>query len=184
MRVIYGVVVKDGKKTRQALVLEDRECPICHSIFTPKRQDSNVCSRKCSKKDDYQKHSERYKNTSSQYYREHSDEINKTRSEQYLANPEYYKQRNREYIRKSKEKRHIKDAIYKDTLRHGGKRSELIENNGLKCELCGKEGTRFDIVAHHITLDNKEHEKQCLLCRSCHMRLHALIRHDRRRKNI
>ena len=61
---------------------------------------------------------------------------------------------------------------YKDKTRHGGKREELIEENGLKCSECGKEGNRFQIVAHHETFNKFDHSKQVLLCRACHCRFH------------
>jgi AraC-like DNA-binding protein len=67
---------------------------------------------------------------------------------------------------------------YKDKIRHGGKRSSLLTNVGVKCSQCGCEGTTFDIVAHHLTGNNQDHEHQVLLCRSCHMKLHTAIRGD------
>lgn len=64
------------------------------------------------------------------------------------------------------------DKKYKDKIRHGGKREELIKENGFKCVKCGKEGNSYQIVAHHITFNNQDHSEQELLCRACHCRLH------------
>jgi DNA-binding protein Fis len=68
---------------------------------------------------------------------------------------------------------------YKDTNRHGGKRKELIEENGLVCSVCGKIGTRKQIHTHHITMDKTEHDYQELRCLSCHSRIHWLTNNPR-----
>ena len=64
------------------------------------------------------------------------------------------------------------DSRYKDEIRHGGKRGELIELFGLTCSSCGVKGESFDIVAHHLTGNSSEHHLQVLLCRRCHALLH------------
>lgn len=64
------------------------------------------------------------------------------------------------------------DAKYKDKNRHGGMRSELIKEEGLKCSCCGKIGNSFQIITHHVNLDPQDHSEQELLCRACHCRLH------------
>lgn len=64
------------------------------------------------------------------------------------------------------------DAKHKDKVRHGGKRCELVEKNGLICSTCGKVGNAFEIITHHITGDSQDHSQQELLCRACHCRLH------------
>lgn len=69
---------------------------------------------------------------------------------------------------------------YKDRRRHGGKRTELIKENGLICSECGKKGNRFQIVTHHSTFNNQDHSAQELLCRACHCRIH----HSFPKKNI
>jgi hypothetical protein len=65
---------------------------------------------------------------------------------------------------------------HKDKSRHGDKRIALISNNGFVCSACGVQGNSFDIVAHHTTFDNQEHNFQVLLCRSCHAKLHSVGR--------
>lgn len=67
------------------------------------------------------------------------------------------------------------DLKYKDKVRHDYKREELIQKTGLICTECGKVGNSYQIVAHHITGNNQEHEHQKLLCRACHCRLHQSI---------
>ena len=68
--------------------------------------------------------------------------------------------------------RRDENAKYKDDLRHGGKRSELIAMFGLTCSACGVSGSGFGIVAHHLTGNPQEHALQILLCRPCHATLH------------
>jgi len=64
---------------------------------------------------------------------------------------------------------------YKNKMRHGGKREELIKENGLICYRCGKTGNRFSIVTHHIGGDSENHRKQVNLCRSCHFKIHDIL---------
>jgi len=64
------------------------------------------------------------------------------------------------------------DAKYKDVLRHGGKRSELIAMFGLTCSACGVSGSGYEIVAHHLTGNPQDHALQVLLCRPCHASIH------------
>ena len=79
----------------------------------------------------------------------------------------------RKWSRELSARRHDKKA-------HGGKREELIQTYGLKCSRCGKEGSSYEIVAHHITFNPSEHEHQELLCRACHCKLH----HSVPKKNV
>ncbi len=58
---------------------------------------------------------------------------------------------------------------------HGGERAKLIQRNGLICSKCGKEGSSYNIVAHHVTFNPKDHSHQELLCRSCHCRIHHSV---------
>jgi hypothetical protein len=68
------------------------------------------------------------------------------------------------------------DKRYHDKVQHGGKRHELIRQNGLVCSECGVEGDLFSIVAHHETFNKTDHSQQRLLCRVCHARLHMVER--------
>lgn len=61
---------------------------------------------------------------------------------------------------------------YKEKSRHGGNKEVLSAMFGFVCSSCGKRGDSFDIVSHHTTFDNTEHDKQTLMCRSCHARVH------------
>ena len=61
---------------------------------------------------------------------------------------------------------------YKDKVRHGGKRSDLIKK-GYICSKCGKIGSSYSIVAHHTTGHKYDHDNQELLCRSCHGKEHS-----------
>jgi DNA-directed RNA polymerase subunit RPC12/RpoP len=64
---------------------------------------------------------------------------------------------------------------HKDKKRHGGRRYELISKYGYKCSDCGKESNEFDIIAHHVSGNNQDHENQVLLCRACHCRVHHSV---------
>ena len=80
----------------------------------------------------------------------------------------------------------INDQRYKDKVRHGGKRAELLKLFGVKgkfqCAMCGVLGDSFTIVAHHVTGNKTAHEYQILLCRHCHAKLHDLG--SKKRKDI
>ncbi len=69
------------------------------------------------------------------------------------------------------------DLRFKDKIRHGGKRVELLKDVkkvfGYECPKCHTIVTSFQLVAHHTTGNNKEHEFQEPLCRSCHMKEHV-----------
>ena len=81
-------------------------------------------------------------------------------------------------FRESKRKR---DSEYKDRVRHGGKRSELLEQKGAICSVCGNAFEPSRIHAHHITHNPQEHDKQDLLCVSCHATHHLLSDNPRKR---
>jgi len=168
MKAIYGVV--DGK--RKIIILETRKCEVCGNEFEPKKQESKYCSRQCGKKADYKRHAKYYCNKSSEWYHNNLERAKKRRQDRYWKNPEYWRSKTREYTKLHREKVRKLDNEYKDKIRHGGKRKELIQKNGLKCSFCGKMGDKFTIVAHHITFNNQDHSKQILLCRSCHAKLH------------
>jgi predicted nucleic acid-binding Zn ribbon protein len=172
MKIIYGVVEENGKRVRKYLALEPRQCLICGNEFEPITQTSKYCSRKCGKKADYESHRERYINRSRESYRVNIDEKKILRKKKYWSNPEKFRLLAKQYRELHKVEKNLKDNQYKDKVRHGGKKEKLIEEFGCVCSICGKEGTTTDIVAHHVTLNNQEHDNQILLCRSCHMRLH------------
>ncbi len=124
------------------IVIEERECIQCNKKFNPPRLESLTCSKKCWRKI---------------YYRKYA---------------EYWKSKTKEWRLNNLSRKAKNDSAYKDKVRHGSIKQKLIESNGLTCSQCGVLGNSFQIVAHHITGNNKEHEYQELLCRSCHCRLH------------
>jgi len=76
---------------------------------------------------------------------------------------------------KNKKNIRERDIKYKDRIRHGGKRSELLNGKkAYRCSMCGVIGSGFDIVAHHVSGDNQDHEHQIQLCRKCHANIHHL----------
>lgn len=168
MRVIYGVV--DGK--RKIVILETRKCEVCGNEFEPKKQESKYCSKKCGKKADYKRNAEYYRNNSSEWYKNNLEKAKENRKNRYWSNPEYWRGKTREYVRLHKETVKKRDNEIKDKIRHGGKRRELIQQNGLTCSLCGKTGEDSRIDVHHVTFDKHDHSRQILLCASCHTKVH------------
>ena len=153
--------------------LQIRKCGFCGKEFQPKRRGSRLCSRDCSKKEDYAKHKDRVKNKSHEWYKNNLARATEKRKEKYWSNPEKFREQTREYYKQHKEEKRKADEVYKDKVRHGGLKEELVKKNGLVCSKCGKEGDSFQIVAHHQTFVKTEHDKQELLCRSCHARIHC-----------
>lgn len=77
---------------------------------------------------------------------------------------------------------------YHDKKRHGGKREGMLKaaaqkfksDNMIfatfyKCSRCSMYGSSFQVVAHHATGNNQDHDEQVLLCRSCHAKEHGQI---------
>jgi predicted nucleic acid-binding Zn ribbon protein len=172
MKIIIGVVEENGKRVRRTLALESRKCLICGTEFEPKKQSSRFCSRKCGKVFEYRNNRERYIKNSIKHYEQNLEKSKQRRKEYYWSDPEKFRLLAKQYRELHKVEKNLKDNQYKDKVRHGGKKEKLIEEFGCVCSICGKEGTTTDIVAHHVTLNNQEHDNQILLCRSCHMRLH------------
>jgi len=83
---------------------------------------------------------------------------------------------------REKEVKKACDARYKDKVRHGGKRKKIIAGCGLKCTMCGEEGSRYEIVTHHIMHD-KNHKNQTMLCRSCHAKEHYPFCEKKRKRD-
>lgn len=175
MKVIYAVVVENGKRVRRPLALKPRICEECGTEFEPKKQISRYCSLHCSNKAERKRHSDRAKMKAKEYYANNLDKCREQRKRYYWSDPERFRAATREWNKNNREAKSMRDNKYKDLVRHGGLKEELIKSNGCICGECGKEADTYTIVAHHVTLNNQEHEQQKLLCRSCHMRLHQTI---------
>jgi hypothetical protein len=173
MKAVYAVVVENGVKVRRPIILEDRRCEFCGRSYAPQRQSSRFCSGKCVAKADYARNSEKYKENSRKWHREYPEKSREYRLQQYWANPEHWRAKTREWNRLNPERKRAMDKAYKDRVRHDRKRAKLIEENGLVCSRCGKTGTSFGIVAHHVTNAPTDHSRQELLCRACHCKLHS-----------
>jgi predicted nucleic acid-binding Zn ribbon protein len=172
MKIIFGSVIENGKRIRKYLVLEPKTCIVCGELFEPKRQDSKYCSDKCSRVAEYENNKENYKKKSLEYYNNNKEKRSESRKKYYWSDPERFRLATKEYNKLHKEEKNKKDNEYKDKTRHDSKKKLLIDEFGCKCSMCGKEGSTFEIVAHHVTFDKNDHESQVLLCRSCHMRVH------------
>jgi len=163
MKVIYAAVEEDGKNVRKYVILEEKKCEICGNFYQPKNQKSCYCSKKCSKRADYNKNTERYKKNSAEWYRENKEYAEKLRKERYWKNPKYYREQTRKWNAENIKHKKLNDRIYKDRTRHGGRTDEL-RSDGNICSECGKEGDSYEIVLHHVTGNPNDHEDQKLLC--------------------
>ena len=150
----------------------NRRCEFCGEEFSPKRQSSRYCTRKCGKRAEYKRNAEKYNAKSQQWYKDNVERAKARRKAKYWSAPEFYRAATRSWNKLHPEHKRATDNSYKDKVRHGNKRAELIARSGLVCSRCGKVGTRFSIVAHHVTHDNQDHSEQVLLCRACHAREH------------
>ena len=174
MKIIFGVVEKDGIKTREHIILENRKCEQCGIEFEPQTQRGKYCSRECSKCAEKEQNKGNYQKRAREYYDENTEKCKQRHREYYWKNAESLRLKAKEYREKNYDEVRARDLKYKDRIRHGGKRDELVQQNGLKCSNCGYEGTSFEITAHHATFDSMEHDSQELLCRRCHQRIHRM----------
>ena len=117
------------------------------------------------------KSSERDKERARLWYQNNKEKARRDRKLRYWLNPEKYRAYTKAYWDARKDEKREKDRIYKDKIRHAGRRLELIIQNGLHCSDCGSLEESINIVAHHISGKN-DHGLQILLCRACHARLH------------
>lgn len=155
--------------------LKDRECIFCGNIFKAKVVNVKYCSRKCSKKAEYQRKKKEYIKRSKKWYQNNIDRAKEKRRDYYWSNPEYFRMKTKEWNRKNLAIKKKSNQFYKDKKRHGNQRTEMIKKYGLKCFLCGFESeNKFDIVMHHTSFNPQSHENQILLCRSCHAKEHGL----------
>lgn len=155
MKAITGLI--NGK--RQIIILDERKCNECGNVFQPHRQKTLFCSKNC--------------------FRRNKRNVLPEKSCPICEKKFIPKQNNSTFCSRSCSGKSIYRKTYRreylDRKSHGGKRAKLIKENGLKCNRCDTEGSSYDIVAHHITFDPKDHEYQELLCRACHCRLHHSV---------
>jgi len=171
MRKVHGLV--EGKKVW--MVLEDRKCEICGVIYEPYTQDARCCSRKCYRKSEYKRKKEQILADRKRDYEKNKPIILAKNREYYQKHQEERREYRKKYYANNREELLSSVEEYNDEQRHGGRRKELIGKYGHTCYLCGKTEVNY-LAAHHITLNNKEHEKQVLLCPTCHGKLHAIVR--------
>lgn len=172
-KAVYVSKIINGKRIREFVVLEDRKCATCGELFSPKTQRSIFCSRSCGKKGDRLKNKEKYNKKAADWYLNNKERAKKQRKEYYYNNQEAFYEYGKKWRLENKEKKSKTEKEYHDKTRHGSKKESSISENGLKCSRCGvKKDNRFDIIMHHKTFNNQEHEHQELLCRSCHAKIH------------
>jgi predicted nucleic acid-binding Zn ribbon protein len=174
MRVVQGIVIENGIKVKKKMVLEDKICVVCGNAYEPYTQDARCCSKKCYRKDEYERKKEIILQQRKEYRAENLErEIERSR-DYYQNHKEQCNVNMRNYYRRNRARCLEVVSRNLDEKRHGGKRQELIDWNGAKCFTCGKVDKR--IAAHHVSLDKTDHENQILLCNSCHSRLHNNLR--------
>lgn len=172
MKAIWAVVIEDGVRKRKLLLLENRNCEICGEEFEPNKQDSKYCSRKCGKKA-YNDRTKKQNNERAKRYRENNlEKVKEKRKAYYWSDPERFRQQTRDYFASRRKQKRKQDSQYKDDIRHGGKRKELLEECDNICGECGNKFPEHMLDAHHSTFDKSDHDNQEILCKSCHTRLH------------
>ena len=174
MREIQGIVIENGVKIKRKMVIEDRECSICGTLYEPYTQDATCCSKKCYRAAEYKRKREDILKQRKASYLKNKDKVLERSKKYYLQHRKETKVRTRKYYLANRQTFLDNVAAYADKVRHGGKRKELIALHGYVCYLCNK--TSKIIAAHHVTLDKTDHENQILLCSSCHSKLHWLIK--------
>lgn len=92
--------------------MKDRECVICHKMYTPRSGNQKVCSSACREKylkkmkpiwskKSYQKNKEKRK----KYNQEHCEEQKAYRKDYYQKNKDRIKKKNKEWCEQNKDKR-------------------------------------------------------------------------------
>lgn len=181
-KIVYAAVIENGIEIRKPVILEDRLCVVCGEKFTPSRQQSDTCSRKCSKKKERDAHKERYQAKAKEWYANNTERAKERRKKYYHENADYFKEKTKEWNRNNRERKLQNDREYKDRTRHGGFKQKLIEKHGCICSGCGAVLPSNQLSAHHVTFDKTQHDDQVLLCKPCHAKIHSLG--QKRRKEI
>jgi hypothetical protein len=150
-------------------------CEICSKEFQSWNKSQTCCSKNCKGTRDYRANGEKRRERVKEWYRNNIDKVREKRKLAYQKDPEKWKAKAKEYRLLHPENKKEYDGQYRDKVRHGGIKQQLVDKHGLVCQKCGKQSTSFDIVAHHITGDNQDHSQQELLCRACHCRLHQSV---------
>jgi 5-methylcytosine-specific restriction endonuclease McrA len=124
---------------------QENVCAQCGKSFVASRIGTRFCSQKC------------------------------RRLHQYWENPEYGKQKAKEWAKANEDKRKQTNNEYHDKIRYGGNREKCFERDGYKCVRCG---SVKQLVPHHKDgsgqTDTPNHDLGNLetLCRKCHLELH------------
>lgn len=168
-----------------------RKCLFCEGGYEVKQRHQQYCSGICRKRANQSRHRERDRVRAKEWYKRNREKVRTVRKAYYLAhqkdfkvpdeqrkkmceyyykNREKYLERCRKYRESNKARIAKKDKEYKDKVRHGGIRANLLEKQGYRCSQCGKETDSFSLVLHHSIEDS--HTSQVLLCRACHCKLH------------
>lgn len=150
------------KKARNDRVSPKSEsiCQECNKAFVPTKSDAKYCSKKCRR---------------SANYKRNKEQIQQRRIEKYWENPEYGRQKTKEWRNANPEKWKKMNDEYHDKTRYGGNREKCFERDGYKCVNCG---STEQLIPHHKDgsgqTDNPNHALDNLetLCRKCHMALH------------
>lgn len=178
-------------------------CNICEVEFEAKRSDTKYCSEKCRTRketmDRTKKKQESLKNeiipvsclvckelfTPSKYKKDQiycgSKCLNKAMGIRQSSKEGYSEQKSlydREYRKNNPDKKREVNRRYKDRIRFGGNKENVLERDGHKCVKCGEDEQKRLIIHHKDhsgSSDNPNNDMNNLetLCRKCHMTYHS-----------
>jgi predicted nucleic acid-binding Zn ribbon protein len=158
----------------------ERPCVVCGKMFVPpKKNDQKYCSPKCRKHYDYIIHKEDINKKNRQWQEQNIEHVREKRKELYRSNPELYKQQAKEWRVQNGERARQKVNDCHNNERFGGNRELVLERDGHKCVMCGRED---GLNVHHkdesgqSEKPNNEPDNLETLCNSCHSQTHELSR--------
>ena len=174
MKIVYGVAWVNGKKVRRPVLIDNKKCEECGNEFEPKRQDSRYCSDKCAKSAEYKRNAVKARERALKWYKNNIDKVRVKRKAIYWADPEKAKVKAKEWRDTNAARAKANRTTYKDEIRHGGKRAEIIIKQKGLCFMCNKDTSLGNKNAHlhHYNFDSTDHEHQVLVCNSCHAKIH------------
>lgn len=161
-----------------------KTCPICNKQFEAKTN-KVFCSLECSAKNSSIKSSERRSAKRKKVFEQMDSvktclvcgkqfEVTQQHRKKKYCSSECCKKAERLYGGKKET-----DLNYKDQIRFGGNKKQILQRDNFTCQMCGSE---HQLIVHHLDesgcleTPNNELDNLITLCRSCHAKLHSLYR--------